>query len=158
MAADLTLIVLSSAIFPYIIVANVISRLINKSASKQIVVIGSMQVFAFLISFLFFVPEYGIFGAGLSILVASVISLVPSMIWTESSIVPLVLRCLLSLVSGLVAGFVFLWLPVVSVGPIMVILISVSFTLAVGFGLKITSVREIVTVMGKAVGFKSANL
>ena len=158
MAADLTLIVLSAAIFPYIIVANVISSLISKSKSKEIVVVGSTQVFAFLISFLFFVPEHGIFGAGLSILVSFVVSLVPSIIWSESAIMHLVFRCFLSLLSGLIAGFVFLWLPVVSVGPITVILISVSFTLAVGFGLKITSVHEIVAVIRRAVGFKGANL
>ena len=158
LAADLTLIVLSAAVFPYIIVANVISSLINKSESKEIIVVGLVQIFAFLIAFLFFVPVLGIFGAGLSILVSFVASLVPSIIWSKSAIMHLILRCFLSLLSGLTAGIVFLWLPVVSVSPIMVILVSVSFTLAVGFGLKITSVREIVTVMRRAVGFKSANL
>ncbi|HZE77118.1 MAG TPA: hypothetical protein VE089_01065 [Nitrososphaeraceae archaeon] len=158
MAADLTLIVLSAAIFPNIIVANAISSLNNKSESKRILVIGSMQLFAFLITFLFFVPLYGIFGAGLSILVSSVISFSPAIIWCERNIVHLIFRSFLSLVSGLVAGFVFLQLPVVPIGPIIVILLSVSITLAVGFGLKITSVREIFTVMRKAVEFKSANL
>ena len=158
LAAGHTLIVLSAAIFPYIIVANVISSLINKSGSKQIVVIGSMQLFVFLISFLFFVPEYGIFGAGLSILVSSVAAFVPSVIWSGSANTHVVFRCFLSLVSGLVAGFVFLWLPFASESPMMVILFSVSFTLAVGFGLKITSVSELVAVTGKAIGFKGPKL
>jgi hypothetical protein len=56
--------------------------------------------------------------------------------------VHMIFRCFLSLASGLVAGFVFLWLAIVAISPIMIILISVSITLVVGFSLRITSVHE----------------
>jgi O-antigen/teichoic acid export membrane protein len=158
MAADLTLIVLSVAIFPHIVVTNAISSFNNKSKSKQIVVIGLLQVFAFLISFLFLVPQYGIFGAGTSILVSSFVSFVPSISWSERATLHMIFRCFLSLASGLVAGFVFLWLAIVTISPIIIILISVLVTLVVGFGLKITSVREIVTVVRNAAGIKNVNL
>jgi O-antigen/teichoic acid export membrane protein len=158
MAADLTLMVLSAAIFPHVVVTNTISSFNNKSKPKQIVVIGLLQVFAFLISFLFLVPQYGIFGAGTSILVSSFVSFIPAIIWSERAIVHMIFRCFLSLASGLVAGFVILWLAIVTISPIMIILISVSVTLVVGFGLKTTTVHEIVMVVRKAAGFKNVNL
>src|SRR5919198_4112781 len=80
-SADIVLLVLSAAIFPYIIVTNAISKFNNLIKPKKIIAIGYVQLLAFLFSFLFLVPQYGTLGAALAILIACTASALASMIF-----------------------------------------------------------------------------
>jgi O-antigen/teichoic acid export membrane protein len=148
-SADIILLVLSAAIFPYIIVTNAISKFNNLSKPKKIIAIGSVQLLSFLLSFLFLVPQYGTLGAALSILVACTASALASIVWSERLLLKQVTRCFLPLVCGLVSGYL-LKLLFVSINPAITISLAVAVTLVTIFGLKITSAKEIV-VIAKAI-------
>jgi O-antigen/teichoic acid export membrane protein len=151
-SAALTLVVLAVAIFPYILVTNAISSFNSAGRSKQITAIGLIQILAFLLAFFYFVPRHGTFGAAISILIAYVASSLPSVIWSRVTI-NYVFRYLLPILSGLVVGYL-IRMFFNSNNSLAIILISITITLAVGFGLKNTSSHEIIAMAKRMVGIK----
>lgn len=140
------LLVLSIAIIPYIIVINAISKFNNLGQTKRIVSIGTIQLCVFLFMFFFLVPTYGTLGAAMSILIASIISSIPSIIWSESKLMGYVTKACVSIVAGLAVGYlVGFWF--VAISPVVVIATSVSVTLFLVFMLKITSTNEILLMV-----------
>jgi O-antigen/teichoic acid export membrane protein len=136
------LLVLSIAIFPYVIVINAISKFNNLGVSKKIVSLGTIQLVVFLLSFFLLVPSYGTLGAALSILIAAVASAFPSLIWSESRLLGYIMKSCLSILAGLAVGYLTdFWS--VSINPALVILPAVMVTVFLVFVLKITSRNEI---------------
>jgi O-antigen/teichoic acid export membrane protein len=150
-SADIILVVLSAAIFPYTIVINAISKFNNLGQSRRIIAIGSILVIVFLSSFVLLVPSYGTLGAGISILIASVASALPSVIWSERGLIlNYILVSLASITSGLVAGYGIRFGS--SLHPSVVALISIAVVIIVLFSLKNTSVKELLLMAKGIVG------
>jgi O-antigen/teichoic acid export membrane protein len=80
-AAENVLFILGIGILPSIIGLNAISQLNTKGKSKEIVIIGVIQLVTFLAAFTVLVPQYGMLGAAYSILIGFTISSIPSVIW-----------------------------------------------------------------------------
>jgi O-antigen/teichoic acid export membrane protein len=141
------LVVLAAAIFPYTILVNAISKFNNLGKPRQIIVIGSIHVIVFLATFVLLVPLYGTLGAGYSILIASIASAVASIIWSDRGPVQrYIFTSLVSIVSGLAAGYAFRLIFGSSVHPFITVLFSVAVVAIVIFSLKNTSPNEILSM------------
>lgn len=141
-AAAPVLVVLSIAIFPYVIVVNAISKFNNLGESKKIVSLGTIQLAAFLLSFFLLVPSYGTLGAAYSILISAVASAFPSLIWSEPRLLGYVMKSCVSVFAGLAVGYIInFWLA--SINQALVVLPAVLVTLFMLFVLRITSRNEI---------------
>lgn len=141
-SADLVLRTLSIGIIPYIIVVNAISKFNNVGRSKEIVVVGSIKILVFLLSFTILVPIYGILGAAYSILIASLTAAIPSLMWSERILIIPISKSIASIVIGFILGYA-LSLIYSSLSPTIVIFVSVVVTISVLFGLKNTSASEL---------------
>jgi O-antigen/teichoic acid export membrane protein len=143
-SAGEVLVVLAAAIFPHTIVLNTISKFNNLGKPRQIIVIGSIHVIVFLATFVLLVPSYGTLGAAFSILIASIASAVASIIWSDRGLVQrYIFTSLVSIVSGLAAGYAVRFIFGSSVHPFILVLFSVSVVAIVIFGLRNTSPKEI---------------
>ncbi len=146
-SAEIVLVVLAAAIFPYTIVINAISKFNNLGKPRQIIAIGSIHVIAFLSSFVLLVPFYGTLGAGTSILIASVVSALPSVIWLgKEQILRYVFGSLASIISGLAVGYGVKLIFGSSLPPSVVVLVSIAVVIIVIFSLKNTSVNELLVI------------
>lgn len=137
-----TLFILSICILPSIIVMNSISKFNNSNESRKIIVLGCIQFAAFLISFMIFVPLYGIFGAAASIFVAYLISSIPSLIWSNRPVIRYVVNSTIATFGGILLGYAILW-GASTVHPIMAIIASVTFTTITTLLFKNTTPQEI---------------
>jgi O-antigen/teichoic acid export membrane protein len=146
MPADQVLRALSIGIIPYIIVINAISKFNNVGRSREIVVIGSINILVFLISFTVLVPIYGILGAAYSILIASVTAAIPSLMWSGRLVVKPISTSIASVVAGFVLGYALSSI-YVSLNPAIIIFVSVVTTISVLFGLKNTSTSELAFIV-----------
>jgi O-antigen/teichoic acid export membrane protein len=133
---------LSVGTLPSIIVINSISKFNNSNESRKIIVIGCIQFAAFLISFMIFVPLYGISGAAVSIFVAYLTSSIPSLIWSNGEVRRYVVNSTIASFAGILLGYAILW-GASSIHPIMAILASVSLTTITTLMLKNTTPQEI---------------
>lgn len=146
-SAEYVLVVLSAAIFPYTIVINAISKFNNLGKPKQIIVIGSIHVIVFLSTFVLLVPSYGTLGAGFSILIASIASALSSIIWSDKGLMlKYIFTALVSIISGLAAGYGIRWILGSSVHPFVAVLFSIVVVAIVIFGLKNTSANELLLI------------
>jgi O-antigen/teichoic acid export membrane protein len=146
-SAEIVLVVLSASIFPYTIVINAISKFNNLGKPKQIITIGSILVAVFLFSFVLLVPPYGVLGAGVSILIASVASALPSIIWSERGLMlKYILASLASIVCGLATGYGMRLIFGSSLPPYITVLFSIATVITVIFGLKNTSANELLLI------------
>lgn len=137
-----TLFILSICILPSIIVMNSISKFNNSNESRKIIVLGCIQFAAFLISFMIFVPLYGIFGAAASIFVAYLISSIPSLIWSNRPVIRYVVNSTIATFGGILLGYAILW-GASTIHPIMAIIASVTFTTITTLLFKNTTPQEI---------------
>jgi O-antigen/teichoic acid export membrane protein len=104
-SAEMVLLVLSISIFPSSITMNAISKFNNVDKSRKLISIGSSEIVAFLVAFLFLVPYYGTLGAAFSTLVAFICSSVLSIVWLEWISMRYILPYLVSLfIVGAIAG------------------------------------------------------
>ena len=141
------LFMLSIGILPSIIVMNSISKFNNSNESRKIVATGSIQVAAFLILFITFVPIYGIFGAAVSIFVAYLASAIPPLIWSSGPVRRYVLNSTLATFSGILLGYGILWGTNNIVHPIIAIFASVTLTIITTLLLKNITPREIKEIL-----------
>lgn len=137
-----TLFILSICILPSIIVMNSISKFNNSNESRKIIVIGCIQFAVFLISFMIFVPLYGIFGAAASIFVAYLISSIPSLIWSNRPVIRYVVNSTIATFGGILLGYAILW-GASTIHPIMAIFASVTLTMITTLLFKNTTPQEI---------------
>jgi O-antigen/teichoic acid export membrane protein len=136
------LFILSIGILPSIVVMNSISKFNNSNESRKIIVIGCIQFTAFLISFMIFVPLYGIFGAAVSIFVAYLISSIPSLIWSNGPVRRYVVNSTIATFAGILLGYAILW-GASTIHPIMAIFASVTLTTIITLLFKNTTPQEI---------------
>jgi O-antigen/teichoic acid export membrane protein len=140
------LFILSVGILPSTIVMNSISKFNNSNESRKIIVIGCIQFAAFLISFMIFVPLYGIFGAAVSIFVAYLTSSIPSLIWSNSHARRYVVNSTIATFAGILLGYAILW-AASTIHPVMAIFASVTLTTIVTFLFKSTTPQEIKEIL-----------
>jgi O-antigen/teichoic acid export membrane protein len=141
-SAETILLILSLGILPYSIVMNTITKFNNLGNSRKLISIGVIQILAFVVSFFLLVPHYGTLGAAFSILIAFVASSIPSIIWSERTLVRYVSSSCVALITGVTAGYISA-LIFGRIHPLGIIMISIFASLAVIFALKNTSASEI---------------
>jgi O-antigen/teichoic acid export membrane protein len=145
-----SLFMLSIGILPSIIVMNSVSKFNNSNESQKIIVMGSVQVAAFLILFVVLVPAYGIFGAAVSIFIAYLASALPPLIWFNRQIRSFVLKSTMATFSGILLGYgVLFWTnsATIIIHPIIAIFASVSLTIIITLLLKNTTPTEIKNII-----------
>jgi O-antigen/teichoic acid export membrane protein len=136
------LFILSICILPSIIVTNSISKFNNSNESRKIIVVGCIQFIAFLISFMIFVPLYGIFGAAFSIFVSYLTSSIPSLIWSNRTVRRYVVNGTIATFAGILLGYAILW-GASTIHPTMAIFASLTLTMITTLLFKITTPQEI---------------
>jgi O-antigen/teichoic acid export membrane protein len=142
-SADIALLIMSAGMFPYTIVVNAISRFNNTDSPREIVTIGSILVSVFLLSFVFLVPLYGIVGAALSILLASIASALPAIHWLRNaSLTRYATTSLISILAGIGIGY-FIKGAFDFIHPVFYLLICVAAVMIINLGLKNTSLGEL---------------
>jgi len=140
------LFVLALGIFPFIIMLNGISKMNNLNKQKNLIIIGIIQIISFLVAFWLLVPEYETLGAAYAILIAFIVSSIPSAKWLGGNVLKITLTSAVAIVSGWVFGFTLTLL--LGLHPIFTILISVGVSLAIVFQQKSISLKEIRQMMG----------
>jgi O-antigen/teichoic acid export membrane protein len=145
-SAETVLLILSVSILPSAITINTISKFNNLGKPRKLILIGSVEILTFLISFFLLVPHYGILGAAFSTLIAFVSSACLSLILSERAVLKYIGISIISIIIGSAAGRA-LGLVMSGVGdgayPFVQILISVAITITLIIALKNTSIIEI---------------
>jgi O-antigen/teichoic acid export membrane protein len=140
-SAEEILLVLSICILPSSITMNAISKFNNLDNPRKLISIGSIEILTFLMSFFLLVPRYGTLGAAFSILIAFVSSSALSLIWSERASIRYIATSAISIIAGVISGYVIGLIVVVY--PIEIFITSIGVTLIVIFALKNTSPNEI---------------
>jgi O-antigen/teichoic acid export membrane protein len=140
-SAETILLVLSICILPSSITMNAISKFNNLDNPRKLISIGSIEILTFLMSFFLLVPRYGTLGAAFSILIAFVSSSALSLIWSERASIRYIATSAISIIAGVISGYVIGLIVVVY--PIEIFITSIGVTLIVIFALKNTSPNEI---------------
>jgi O-antigen/teichoic acid export membrane protein len=141
-SADNIFLLLSIGILPSSIAINTISKFNYLGKSRELITIGSIQILAFIIPFLFLVPLYGTLGAAVSMLIAFVGSSIPSIIWSERVSMKYIGNSAFAVISGFTLGYV-VGIIFDGIHPAVQILTSTGVALAVVLALKNITTREI---------------
>lgn len=153
-SAETVLLILSASILPSAITINTISKFNNLDKPRKLILIGSVEILTFLISFFLLVPHYGILGAAFSTLIAFLSSACLSLMWSERAVLKYIGISIISIIIGSAAGRAF-GLVMGGVGggayPFVQILISVAITITLIIALKNTSIIEIGDLVKAAV-------
>src|SRR5690606_33392705 len=104
-AEEMVLFVLSIGILPSAIAANAISRFNNLGRSKELLLIGCVQLAAFFAAFYVLVPQFGILGAAYAMTIAFVCSAIPAVILSERRIARYIGVSMASIVAGWAMGY-----------------------------------------------------
>lgn len=99
------LFVLSICILPYAITINAISKLNNMDKPRSLLSLGFVQMFTFLISFMFLVPYFGTIGAAYSILISSISSSILALNWLPRASLRNIAVCCLSIIVAAGIGY-----------------------------------------------------
>ena len=105
-SAEAILTVLALSIIPAAITVNMISMLNNLGKAKMLIIIGILQIATFFICFFALVPQYGIMGAAISILIAYVISSVTLLCATDHQSFKYILFTCYSIGGGVIVGYI----------------------------------------------------
>jgi len=103
-AAETILVVLAIGILPFCIMINAISKFNYLNDSRKLILIGTVQLVAFVLSFFFLVPKYGTLGAAFSILLAFTASAIPSIVWSERVIIRYIVGAGAAILAGWITG------------------------------------------------------
>jgi O-antigen/teichoic acid export membrane protein len=151
-SAEMVLVVLAAAIFPYTILINAISKYNNIGKPKPIIVIGMIHLVMFLGTFALLVPSYGTLGAAFSVLISSIVSALPSLVWSKKGLLlRYTFRSLVSIFAGLSAGYAIQMSFGFALSPIIPIMVSLAVVMLLIFSLKNTSPVEIIRI-AKGIG------
>lgn len=139
--AQTILVVLSIGILPSCITLNTISKFNNLGKSKKLILLGSVEIVTFLVSFFFLVTHYGTLGAAFSTLIAFICSSILSIFWSERIIAKYVVTSIIAIFAGIIASRIIDL--ALGVQPIAEILVSIGITTMIIIMLKNTSTDEI---------------
>jgi len=138
---ELVMLVLAIGIFPLAITMNAISMFNNQNESKKILIIGIIEMSAFLVAAWALIPLYESLGAGFAILIALCAAAVPSMMWSNRLLAKYVIISGISILIGWMSGiFMEMFLKFDSSFGMV---ISAIITLIVIISLKNISAREL---------------
>lgn len=143
-SASMILPILAISIFPSTILMNTISRLNNLGKHRILVMIGSIQMVSFLLSFWYLVPIFGIQGSAISILISVIVPSILSLAWAERASVKSIAIAAIAVACGSLLG---LGLNQVIALPVLSTLTSVGVTLAIIFGLRNFSITEMIQIV-----------
>jgi O-antigen/teichoic acid export membrane protein len=138
------LLFLSVSILPYCIVVNTISKLNNFGKSKRLVLLGAVEVSTFLLAFYFLVPHYGTLGASIATLFAFIAASVPSLIWSQRTLIKHIISVGIALAGGI--GAVYMLSALVGLHPLTAIGISAGLTMTFLLKLKTISSHELLRI------------
>lgn len=151
-SAGMMLSILSLGVLPYVMTMNAISKFNNLGRPRKLILIGSVQILAFIVCFAILVPAYGTMGASLSVFVAFASSAIPSIIWSGRLLARHFASSCVAVAAGAVAGYAihyaFGTFPITSgssnnyYSSIIAILFSIALSTIVIFLLKNTSLAE----------------
>jgi O-antigen/teichoic acid export membrane protein len=151
-SAAMMLSIMSLAVLPYVMTMNAISKFNNLRRPRMLILIGSVQILAFIVCFAILVPAYGTMGASLSVLVAFASSAIPSIIWSGRLMARHFASSCVAVAAGAVAGYAihyaFGTFPITGgssnnyYSSIIAILFSIASSTIVIFLLKNTSLAE----------------
>lgn len=144
-SADKILLILSVGIFPSAIVINAVSKLNNLNKPKKIVLIGSIQVSVFLISFVLLVPLYGTLGAAFSILISFAIASIPSLMWSGRLVIRYAANSFAAIIVSTIVGYIISSINVAYTPA--AILVSFCIALIIVLILKNISTKEIIKLV-----------
>ncbi len=143
-SGEILLMILSIAILPFAIATNTISRLNILGKSRELLLVGSLQMIGFIMSFVLLVPHMQGVGAAISILISYSISCIPTLFWSDRILLRYIANTVASVVAGLgVSIFFKALLPEGIVNVFVTLFTSVLITLIVIFALKNTSISEV---------------
>lgn len=140
----LILLFLSVSILPYCIVVNTISKLNNLGKSKKLVLLGAVEVSTFLLAFYFLVPHYGTLGASIATLVAFIAASVPSLMWSQRTLIKHIISVGIALAGGI--GAVYMLSSLIGLHPLAAIGISAGLTMTFLLKLKTISSHELLRI------------
>jgi len=104
--AETVLFVLSLSIIPYVVIVNIISSMNNLNKLKEMILIGTIQAGSLLIAFWFVVPQMGIIGGALAILISSLSALAVSLKWSERFVFRYAGISGISIIAGWFVGYI----------------------------------------------------
>jgi O-antigen/teichoic acid export membrane protein len=140
-AEETVLTILSIGILPSAIAANAVSQFNYLGKSKELILIGFVQLAAFFVSFYVLVPNYGIIGAAYAMTIAFVCSAIPAVMFSERKVIRYIAVSVLSILAAWGVGYT-----ISSIGgihPSISIIAAVAISFIVVFKLKNTSTGEI---------------
>jgi O-antigen/teichoic acid export membrane protein len=140
------LVVLSIGTFPLVIVTNIMSKFNYLGELKKLLLVGSIRILTLIVVFIFLVPQHGILGAALSILLSNIASALLAILWSRESN-RYIINSGISIASGWAFGYLVGVLSNGIIGSLAAILISVTTTSVCIIALKNTSVDEIIRVL-----------
>jgi len=160
-SAEIVLLVLSFSILPSAIIMNTISNFNNLNKSKELLLIGAIQIVTFIIAFFSLVPQYQTLGAAISIFLSFSSTSVTCVLLSECRVLNYILTSIIAVAGGWIAGYILS--RIFEVHVVFAILVSVLVTLSITLSLKnisVNEIREIVKVAytGKDSGSRGVNL
>jgi len=140
-SASNIMMILSAGIIPFIIIMNSISRFNNLNKSKELVIIGIIQIITLLVTFWILVPQYQTLGAALSIVATFFACSTPLIIWSERRTKRHILVSSISVAIGWGTGYAIL--TIIQLNNILALIISLFVSSAIIILLKNTSITEV---------------
>jgi len=103
-AGGTALFVLATSIIPQVILANSVARFNNLGKTRELFIVGLIHVVVLITTLILLVPIYGSLGAAFSVLVASVASVLPALIWSDRKQMKFITISILSIAVGWLTG------------------------------------------------------
>jgi len=143
---DTVLLILAMSILPFSITFNAISGLNNNGEHRKIIIIGSIEFLTFLAAFCFLVPNNGITGAAISVLLAFIAASIPSMIWLSRSISRYLTNTVAAIIAGVTLSYIFGL--IIGMQPLVLVIVSFVATSIIIITLKNISLVELKEILG----------
>jgi hypothetical protein len=99
------LVVLSIAILPFSIVTTTISKFDFLGQSNKLIIIGVIQIIAFLVPFFLLTPQYKGLGVSFSILMGYITPSLPAVIWSDRSVMRYIVVSVIAVILGWSVGY-----------------------------------------------------
>jgi O-antigen/teichoic acid export membrane protein len=142
------LMILAIGILPFALTTNTISRFNYLGMSRRILLIGSLQIIGFVVSFILLVPSLKGVGAALSILISYSVSCIPILIWSEKTVLRYVAKTAIAVIVGWAISSMFrLLLPNIVIIEYITLASCILITAILIFALKNISISEIRTIL-----------
>ena len=138
----LALIILSIGLIPFSVVTLAISKFNYLGKIRKLVLIGSLQVASFVLTFIIFTSGYGISGAAISVLISYLVPFFPCIVWSDRLVIRYTINSLIAITAAWVIGYAILIYNPGALGSIFAMALSAIISLVLVVALKNTSIRE----------------